>query len=68
MEMSHLASQLKALELELSEDVLVHLVLILFQTNLVSSISVITDRGRNGLLMSSFILCSREREIEARQD
>ena len=32
MEMSHLTSKLKALKLELSEDLLVHLVLISFPT------------------------------------
>ena len=36
MEMSHLASKLKALKLELSKDLLVHLVLILFLHSLVN--------------------------------
>ena len=48
MEMSHIASKLKVLTLELSEDLLVCLL------NLVNYRSIITAKTRIDLLMSSF--------------
>ena len=49
MQMSHIASKLKALKLELSEDLLVHFVLIRLLRTLVNLRSVITVRRRNEL-------------------
>ena len=49
MQMSHIAFKLKALKLELSEDLRVHLVLFCFLHNSVNLRSVISVKRRNGL-------------------
>jgi len=52
--MSNIASKLRALKLELSEDLLIH--------SLVSLRSLITVRRGNGLLMSSFHTVCKKRK------
>ena len=49
MQISHIASKLKALKLELSENLLVHLVLISLPAPSISLRSVLIVRRRNGL-------------------
>jgi len=67
MQMSHIASKLKALNLELSEDLLVHLVLIRFLHNSINLRSVITVRRKNGLWMNSFhIVCKKRKDFSIR--
>ena len=55
MGMSLIASKLKALKLELSDDLLVHLVLISLPALYINLRSVTTVKRKNGLLMSSFL-------------
>ena len=67
MQMSHITSKLKTLKLELSEDLLVHLVLISLPTHFSQLRSVITVRRRNGLCVSSFhIVCKKRKGLRMR--
>ena len=54
MQMSNIASKLKALKLELSDDLLVHLVLLSLPAHSINLMSVITAKRGNGLSMNSF--------------
>ena len=62
MKMSHIASKLKALKLELSEDLLVHLVLISLLTQYGQFKVSYNYERRHGLLMSSYHTMSKKRK------
>ena len=69
MGMSNIASKLRALKLKLSEDLLIHLVLISLPSQFSQfKISLIMVRRRNGLLMSSFHMCARIGKTKAKKD
>jgi len=71
MGMSNIASKLRALKLELSEDLLIHLVIISLPSQFSQfKISYNCQKEkRNGLLMSSFhIVCAKREKAEARKD
>ncbi|KAL0392938.1 UNVERIFIED_CONTAM: hypothetical protein Sradi_2516600 [Sesamum radiatum] len=67
MEMSHLGSKLKALKLDLSEDLLVHLVLISLSTQF-SQFKVSYDCQKETWSLNDITLCSRRGKVEARQN